>query len=162
MSCWNDFSIQRKTVNALNCPQCVICTSESYNAEKVRSRVRIRAQFPFGLSLSECQVEEFQNIFLFYLILVAAPVLSLCSSLRSRRVLRHHMWEVIVIVAMCVMVNIPTMKTLMNVCPWWPRWPLVSIGSWGLFGHVFVFLWYFYLSIQSVLEFFTVSLFLSR
>ena len=56
----------------MHCAQCVKCASESCKAEKVRVRVCVCVHLPFGLSLSDCQVEEDQRRHLSYLICVAA------------------------------------------------------------------------------------------
>ena len=65
----------------------------------------------FGLSLFSGQFEE-DSINLYTVSYVSQQVaLSLCSSLCSRRVLRHQKWLVIVIAAMFAMTKNPTMKT---------------------------------------------------
>ena len=91
------------------------CASDSYNSENVRVCVSVYTR------RSDCHHPVVSSMKIkndFYAVWFASQQQvswSFCSSLCSWRVSGHHMWYVIVIVAMCVMAMNPTMKTLMKV-----------------------------------------------
>ena len=125
MTWWNDFSIRPWSVEVLECAECVTCACATTLSKCAWECVSVQNMSALSdlcrnrspqTCVPPCGQDECWDI-------RCGRWLWLSQCLWWRRTPPRRPWQ-----------KWP--------CSWRPRWPLVSIGFWGLSGHVFPFLLY--------------------